>query len=404
MSDSLKRFPLHLASAEGHSQIIKALLLQDKTACLARDEDGRIPLHLAAMRGRVEVIQELVRASSESTFEALDGDTVFHLCIKYNHLEAFKLLVTFINGDEILNIGNQDGNSILHLAAMLKQLETLRYLLSLPTVKGKANALNGMGLTALDLLDQCPRDFKSLQIQDILIKAGIRRAAELISSNNNLPPEPQQPRATALASTAEMKRSWFEKCMKQLQYNVEETRGALMIVATVIATMTFQAAMNPPGGVWQQDFVDVSGGSACSKSNICEAGTSVLAYAYPDQYIYYITFNSIAFAASLTVIALIVGGFPLKNKFCVWLLAQAINITLSFLLVSYVNGMLIVTPSRYREKMANMDFKVISVYALVILVAGIIELIRFAVWTVKKLRKFWHKMKNENRIEERHAV
>ncbi|KDP40731.1 hypothetical protein JCGZ_24730 [Jatropha curcas] len=121
--DSLLRLPLHLASAEGHTQIIKALLLQDKTACLARDEDGRIPLHLAAMRGRVEVIQELVRASSESTFEALDGDTVFHLCIKYNHLEAFKLLVTFINGDEILNIGNQDGNSILHLAAMLKQLE-----------------------------------------------------------------------------------------------------------------------------------------------------------------------------------------------------------------------------------------------------------------------------------------
>ncbi|XP_037497484.1 ankyrin repeat-containing protein BDA1 [Jatropha curcas] len=404
MSDSLKRFPLHLASAEGHSQIIKALLLQDKTACLARDEDGRIPLHLAAMRGRVEVIQELVRASSESTFEALDGDTVFHLCIKYNHLEAFKLLVTFINGDEILNIGNQDGNSILHLAAMLKQLETLRYLLSLPTVKVKANALNGMGLTALDLLDQCPRDFKSLQIQDILIKAGIRIAAELISSNNTLPPEPQQPRAIALASTAEMKRSRFEKCMKHLQYNLEETRGALMIVATVIATMTFQAAMNPPGGVWQQDFVDVSGGSACNKSNICEAGTSVLAYAYPDRYIYYITSNSIAFAASFTVIALIVGGFPLKNKFCVWLLAQAIKITLLFLLVSYVTGMLIVTPSRYREKMANMDSKVIGVSALVISFSDIIELIRFAVWTVKKLRKFWHKMKNENRAEERHAV
>ncbi|KDP40728.1 hypothetical protein JCGZ_24727 [Jatropha curcas] len=156
--------------------------------------------------------------------------------------------------------------------------------------ESKSKGLKRNGLTALDLLDQCPRDFKSLQNQDILIKAGIRRAAELISRNNNLAPEPQQPRATALASTAEMKRSWIEKCIKHLQYNVEETRGALMIVATVIATMTFQAAMNPPGGGWQQDFVDVSGGSACSKSNICEAGTLVLAYAYPDQYIYYITF------------------------------------------------------------------------------------------------------------------
>jgi hypothetical protein len=31
---------------------------------------------------------------------------------------------------------------------------------------------------------------------------------------------------------------------------MEETRGTLMIVATVIATMAFQAGISPPGGVW----------------------------------------------------------------------------------------------------------------------------------------------------------
>ncbi|KAJ9190363.1 hypothetical protein P3X46_001578 [Hevea brasiliensis] len=305
--DSLRRFPLHLASAEGHTQIVKALLIQDKDVCLARDQDGRTPLHLAAMRGRVEAIQELVCASSESISVLLDGDRVLHLCVKYNHLDALKLLVPMLN-DDFINLRNQDGNTILHLAAMLNQLETIRYLLSLPEVKERLNNLNGMGLTALDLLEQCPRDFKSLEIRGVLMEAGAERAVNL---NSNLSPQPTSAiisiaPETAVNSTKRSEaKSWFGKCMKHLQYDVEESRGALMVVATVIATVTFQAAMNPPGGVWQQNFANNSGGPKCSDTNICEAGTAVLAYAYPEAYIYYSTFNGIAFFASLSVIALV---------------------------------------------------------------------------------------------------
>ncbi|XP_048233817.1 uncharacterized protein LOC125370851 [Ricinus communis] len=186
--------------------------------------------------------------------------------------------------------------------------------------------------------------------------------------------------------------------MKYIQYNVEEARGALMIVATVIATMTFQAALNPPGGIWQQDFITVSGGPACSDTNICEAGTSVLAYAYPDAYIYFLMCNGIAFFASLCVVALVIGGFPLRNKLCVWLLAQAIGVTLIFLALSYIQGIFLVTPQRLRVKVAKMDIKMARVCLGVLLVAGIVEVIRFLVWTGKKVRRFWCKTRNENRI------
>jgi ankyrin repeat protein len=54
----------------------------------------------------------------------LNGDTVLHLCVRYNHLDALKLLVQSTNGDELfLNSKNHDGNSILHLAVMLKQIK-----------------------------------------------------------------------------------------------------------------------------------------------------------------------------------------------------------------------------------------------------------------------------------------
>ncbi|XP_059455108.1 ankyrin repeat-containing protein BDA1-like [Corylus avellana] len=120
--DSLGQTPLHLASAEGHTEIVQALLQTNINACLARDQDGRIPLHLAAMRGRIGIIEKLIKARQESILMNLEGDSVLHLCIRYNHLNAQKLLVELANGNEsFLSSKDLDGNSILHLAVMLKQ-------------------------------------------------------------------------------------------------------------------------------------------------------------------------------------------------------------------------------------------------------------------------------------------
>ena len=78
------------------------------------------------MRGRVEVVRELIVARPDSTQVVLDGgETVLHLCVKYNQLEALKLLVESVSDEgEFLNSkDHEDGNTILHLAVMLKQIE-----------------------------------------------------------------------------------------------------------------------------------------------------------------------------------------------------------------------------------------------------------------------------------------
>jgi ankyrin repeat protein len=122
--DSLGRTPFHLASAEGHTEIVQALLQANVDVCLAHDQDGRIPLHLAAMRGRIDVIEELIIARRESIRVNLDGESVLHLCVRYNHLDALKLLVLSANCEELfLSSKDHDGNSILHLAVMLKQMK-----------------------------------------------------------------------------------------------------------------------------------------------------------------------------------------------------------------------------------------------------------------------------------------
>ncbi|KAG6721300.1 hypothetical protein I3842_03G107100 [Carya illinoinensis] len=171
--DSQGRTTLHLASAEGHAEIVRELLQTDTDVCLARDQDGRIPLHLAVMRGHIEVIQKLLNSKPNSILEDHDGASVLHLCIKYNCLDALKLLVE--SADDYgysLNSKDNDGNLILHLAVMLGQTETIKYLLSVSKIKGEANAINRIGKTALDVLDLGHRDFKSLKIQDMLMAAG----------------------------------------------------------------------------------------------------------------------------------------------------------------------------------------------------------------------------------------
>ena len=47
---------------------------------------------------------------------------------------------------------------------------------SMSKVKEKADILNHMGFTALEVLDHYPKEFKSFTIQNIFMDAGVERA------------------------------------------------------------------------------------------------------------------------------------------------------------------------------------------------------------------------------------
>ncbi|KAL5540454.1 hypothetical protein UlMin_042549 [Ulmus minor] len=403
--DSLKRSPLHLASAEGHSEIVQVLLQENEDMCLVKDVDGRVPLHYAAMRGHVDVIKLLVYAVKSSIFAVLpDGETVLHLCVQYNQLEALKVLVELAGYEntEFLNSKEHDGgNSILHLAVTLKQIEVIKYLLSVSEVRERAgNTLNHRGLKASDLIDHCPTDFKSLKILQIFrdyLDVGLSQKHQL---------DDQYSTFTASTSTTgliqnQTRRSpvswwvrWWRKFVKFSERHrdgFEDKRGMLMTVATLIATATFQTALSPPGGVWQENIS--SGPFDCSETNICYAGTSVLARAKPYFYLFFLLKVSFSFLASLGTIILLMSGLPLKNKIISWILRMTMCLALYLMASAFVSGIILVTPDSIGGKFVGIFGPFSMFWGSLIWLAMAIQTIEFLIWIIKKLFPFCFKPK-----------
>lgn len=124
--------PLDIASAFGHVEIVKELITSSYTTttiCRLKGKEGRTCIHYAAMNGKLEVIDELLSFSKESVEDLTAlGETALHLALKYYKFEAFKNLVEWlakIGLEEIINWGDNDGNTVLHLAAARKQHEVI---------------------------------------------------------------------------------------------------------------------------------------------------------------------------------------------------------------------------------------------------------------------------------------
>ena len=159
-------------------------------------------------------------------------------------------------------------------------LQTVKYLHSVTKVK-KVDSRNNKDFTTLKMLENCPKDFNSFTIRNMLLDADAR-----VERLNN---------PSESAKTTQSRKKWWKNLSKHLKYWgnwVEENRGYIMVVATMITTLTFQQAASPLGGVWSQ-----SGNVTFYTSHNfnVDAGTSVIGSIDLLYNFYFIIFNSIPF-------------------------------------------------------------------------------------------------------------
>ncbi|BAT98340.1 uncharacterized protein HKW66_Vig0167600 [Vigna angularis] len=162
----------------------------------------------------------------------------------------------------------------------------------------------------------------------------------------------------------------------------KELRGNLFLVATVIATMTFQSALNPPGGV--RPAKDGGGNVVCDdKIHPCP-GESVLAYTDSDNYTYFLISNTTCFISSSAVCLLLVSGFPLDHRFISWLLSIGMCITISSLALTYMFGAQMVTPDPVWEESTSMFQNVFYIWIALLGLVALVLCLRLFAWILTK--------------------
>ncbi|PQM36004.1 hypothetical protein Pyn_14418 [Prunus yedoensis var. nudiflora] len=254
----------------------------------------------------------------------------------------------------------------------------------IPAVKEEPN-----GVIQLYSSEKNARDSSSLpELVQILVEPGMETKRTTAAA--------AQIQHTAVA-TAWWLINRLVNCLEYPKTWLEETRSMLMIVATMISTTTFQAAVSPPGGVWQDNNTNISAGGTtyCTQNNICFAGTSVAGSAFPKDFLRFETFNTISFLASLSVNLLLVGGFPLRNRVIMWLLSMAMCLTLTSMAITYSLASLLVVPKTDILVSQGVISRKSAVCAWIVLLLTIasIHTIRLIIWLSRKLwGRFKHKI------------
>ncbi|KAI3959416.1 hypothetical protein MKW98_019006 [Papaver atlanticum] len=242
--DSYGFTPLHLASARQCLSMVKQLLEYaefvdpDINVCMLQDNEGRTPLHLAATKDRINIMKELIDKKPEAIhFKNGRNETILHLCVKHDSLNALKLLVEKLpsvdapTGSDTVSVNskNIDGNTILHLAAKMeldaetkpaaemKRMKFIKYLMESENIGIEIDITNGEGRKALHMFPETEREELEIGCH------GMNKKTK-----------------TDLSDPSHSK--WML-----------EKVNALMVVATLVAGIAFTAAMNPPGGVFQED-------------------------------------------------------------------------------------------------------------------------------------------------------
>ncbi|CAL5052492.1 unnamed protein product [Urochloa decumbens] len=131
------------------------------------------------------------------------------------------------------------------------------------------------------------------------------------------------------------------------QKELERRSNLLLTLAIVAATVTYQAGINPPGGVWSDDR-DVSG----------SPGNPILQDNRPGRYDVFYYSNSVSFVSSVVITILLVNKKPFEHGIKSSALRLCLMVGLLGLLIAYAAG-------SCRNKIQSIFLIIISVAVLV---------------------------------------
>lgn len=366
--------PLHVACSKGHLDITREILKPDSDLSSVQDSEGRTPLHYAAIKGRINIIDEILSANIGSAeIITFNGETILHLAVKNNHSEVVRFLLENFNISKLLNLHDSDGNTVLHLATAGKLTGMVVYLLKFGM---EVNFLNHKGYTALDVVEADASNSGALAIVPALKAAGAKRCDEL--SYRPLDDRQIAKSTSKRSSDQNVARmnSWTNKNLeashssrlprhhrqnrqrkKQLDLHTESLRNArntITIVAVLIATVTFAAGINPPGG-----FDEESGYAILGKKTSFKV---------------FLVCNIVALFLSIGIVNVLVSIIPFKRKSMMKLLTithKIMWISTLFMASAFIAAVWAIMPKGKGKRFVEVELVVIGGGCTMIVFCGL---------------------------------
>lgn len=245
---------LDIAVIIGNLEIVKELLRFNRDLCVLKGKDGKTALHHAAINGRVDAIDVLLNSCPGSIGDpTVHAETALHLAVKNHQFDAFSALLGWVERlrklESMVNVADHDGNTILHLAVITKQYACVDVLLAKTRGRIDINARNDNGWTVIDVVDI--QDSYDMKMNEKLENEGAVRspassdaAAKWVKHASARYYKPKH-------DSDESTEDWFTYFKFKMQRDSpSDTRNALLVVAALIATVCFQAGVEPPGGLF----------------------------------------------------------------------------------------------------------------------------------------------------------
>ncbi|CAK7338358.1 unnamed protein product [Dovyalis caffra] len=269
-ADHHLRTPLYYAASLGDHKAVERLLEFDTCIAYALDRDGRSALHVAAKNGHAKVVERIIYYCPDSG-ELLDlnGRSVLHFAVLSGKVNVVRCVLETAELQCLVNQADNGGNTPLHLAAIEKQTWIMRCLIWDERVDQRA--------------------------RNNIITSIWRK---LSSVSNGITKKKNPPYCTdheAIARTQTYKRMGH----------------TLLMVATLIATVTFAAAFTLPGGF------DNNLGP--------RQGVALLESSKPLKW--FIISDAIAMASSIIAACIIFLGVVTNDESYVYYLASATLLT-----------------------------------------------------------------------------